>query len=211
MRIEPLGDLAYILRDLGSSPAAIAQSIEAANLAGVTDIVPCAETVGVYFQTPIARADLEAACEEASANPFQPREHRIPICYEIGEDLSRVARSLRLTESDFVHIHSSGTYSCFAIGFCPGFAYLGPVPEPLREVPRLSSPRSRTAAGSLGITGNQTAVYPMIRPGGWPIVGMTPLVLVDPADDYFPISVGDRVRFEPISSPEFERLKGQRL
>ncbi|HLK16178.1 MAG TPA: carboxyltransferase domain-containing protein [Fimbriimonadaceae bacterium] len=211
MRIEPLGDLAYILRDLEASPAATALALDRARLVGMTDAVPCADTVGVYARVPISYADIEAACATAGSVEFTPAEWTIPVCYEFGEDLEGTAEKLGLTSEALVRTHSSAEFACFAIGFCPGFAYLGPLPESLRGVPRLGSPRVRTEPGSVGMTGNQTAVYPMVRPGGWPIVGRTPLVLVDVESDYFPISVGDRVRFEPVSPTDFERLKGSRL
>lgn len=211
MRIEPLGDLAYILRDLDASPAATARVLELANIAGIVDVVPCAETVGVYFRTPVAMRELEAACANASAETFRTRELRIPICYELGEDLARVAEALKLSESDVVRLHSSVQYICFAIGFCPGFAYLGPLPEALQGIRRLPSPRIRTEPGSLGMAGNQTAVYPLPRPGGWPIIGMTPLTLVNEQDDYFPIAVGDVIQYQSISAAEFESLRGRRL
>ena len=211
MRIEPLGDLAVILRDLDASPAATARAIVKANLAEITDIVPCAETVGVYFRKPVSTADIEAACACAESMDYLPRELRVPICYELGEDLERVAGELGLTPQRLIGLHTSARYTCFAIGFCPGFAYLGPLTEALKGVPRMASPRTRTAPGSLGMTGDQTAVYPLPRPGGWPIIGITPMVLVDEADDYFPIEVGDVVQFESIDAAEFTRLKGRRL
>jgi len=211
MRIEQLGDLAYILRDLDVSPAAIARAIESADLAGITDIVPCVDTVGVYFQDSVSPADLEAACAVVGSVDYQPRELRVPVRYELGVDLEQVANDLGISAQQLINIHSSVQYTCFAIGFCPGFAYLGPLPEALQGIPRLSSPRTRTEPGALGMTGSQTAVYPLPRPGGWPIIGMTPLTLVDVAADYFPIAVGDTIRFEAITAAEYESLKGRRL
>ena len=211
MRIEPLGDLAFILRDLEGSPAAIAHAIENAQLIGITDIVPCAECVGVYFEALVSRADIEAACAQVGTVRYQPRVLRVPMCYELGTDIERVADELGLTAQQLVDLHTSARFTCFAIGFCPGFAYLGPLPEPLRGVPRLPSTRTRTEPGSLGMTGNQTAVYPLPRPGGWPIIGVTPLTLVDEQEEYFPIAVGDILQFEAISANEFEGLKGRRL
>ncbi|MHB8636915.1 MAG: 5-oxoprolinase subunit B family protein [Fimbriimonadaceae bacterium] len=211
MRIEPLGDLAFILRELPSTAAATAHAIDVANITGVTDVVPCGETVGVYFRVPVSKADLTAACAAAKLTDAPAKVHVIPVCYKLGNDVQGVAAHLNLTTSTLIKLHSSTQFTCFAIGFCPGFAYLGPLPEALRGIPRLGAPRVRTAPGSVGVTGDQTAVYPLDRPGGWPIIGMTPLILVDELDDYFPIAVGDRVKFEPITVAEFEQRRGLRL
>ena len=102
-------------------------------------------------------------------------------------------------------------YTVYAIGFCPGFPYLGYLPAPLCGVPRLASPRLRVEPGSVGLTGRQTGIYTEARPGGWNLIGRTPLVLVDVADGYFPLRTGDRVRFEPIDRADFVRLEGRRL
>jgi inhibitor of KinA len=211
MQIEPLGDRAYILRDLDASPAATARALERARISGVTDVVPCSETVGIYFEGELALTEIETACANVDPAVFLPKEILIPVCYELGADLQAIADGIRAPAEELVMAHCAAEYTCFAVGFCPGFAYLGPLPEPLRGIARLPSPRTRTEPGSVGLTGNPTAVYPLVRPGGWPIIGMTPLILVDESDDYFPIAVGDHVRFKPISSNDFAGLKGLRL
>jgi inhibitor of KinA len=99
----------------------------------------------------------------------------------------------------------------YAIGFCPGFPYLGYLPEPLVGVPRLASPRLKVEAGSVGLTGRQTGIYTEERPGGWNIVGRTPLELVNVADGYFPLETGDQIEFRPIGHSEYERLRGKRI
>src|SRR5205085_9461144 len=99
----------------------------------------------------------------------------------------------------------------YAIGFCPGFPYLGYLAPELCGVPRLPSPRPRVEPGSVGLTGRQTGLYPLVRPGGWNLIGRTPLELVHLADGYFPLHTGDRVRFRPITADEFDRLCGRRL
>jgi inhibitor of KinA len=102
-------------------------------------------------------------------------------------------------------------YTVYAIGFSPGFPYLGYLPEALCGVPRLDAPRVRVDAGSVGLTGRQTGIYPQVRPGGWNLIGRTPLRLVDIADGYFPLRTGDRVRFTRIDESTFQQLKGERL
>src|SRR6185436_3330844 len=116
-----------------------------------------------------------------------------------------------LSEEDVIRLHGETVYTVYAIGFCPGFPYLGYLPPELSGVPRLTSPRLKLEAGSVGLTGRQTGIYTEARPGGWNIVGRTPLELVNVADGYFPLRTGDRVRFERINQQEYKELEGQRL
>jgi inhibitor of KinA len=139
------------------------------------------------------------------------RRHRLPCCYEYQLDLARIAEHTSLTPDQILHWHQTTEYTVFAIGFCPGFPYLGYLPEPLAGVPRLPTPRIQVPAGSIGLTGRQTGIYTESRPGGWNIIGRTPLQLVQVADGYFPLRTGDRVRFERIDEREFQKLLGQRL
>jgi inhibitor of KinA len=137
--------------------------------------------------------------------------HRIPCCYEKGPDLARVAELCRLPADEVVRLHAATTYTVYAIGFCPGFPYLGYLPAELCGVPRLEKPRLRVEAGSVGLTGRQTGIYTEVRPGGWNLIGQTPLELVNVRDGYFPLRTGDRVCFEPIDEATFECLRGRRL
>ena len=124
------------------------------------------------------------------------------------QDLERVARHVRMSPEEVIRLHRGTEYTIYAIGFSPGFPYLGYLPDPLCGVPRLESPRPRVEPGSVGLTGRQTGVYPEARPGGWNLIGRTPLKLVDVVEGYFPLRTGDRVRFEPIDAAEFHRLRG---
>jgi inhibitor of KinA len=110
-----------------------------------------------------------------------------------------------------IRLHLETEYRVYAIGFCPGFPYLGYLPERLRGVPRLDSPRVRVEAGTVGLTGKQTGIYTEVRPGGWNLIGKTPLTLVCMEDEYFPLRTGDRVCFERIDEGEYRRLVGERL
>ena len=139
------------------------------------------------------------------------RLHRIPCCYEFQLDLARVAEHTHLPIDEIIRLHSEAEYTVYAIGFCPGFPYLGYLPPALCGVPRLPTPRLRVEPGSVGLTGRQTGIYPEARPGGWNLIGRTPLTLVNVAAGYFPLRTGDRVRFEPIGEAEFRRLAGRRL
>jgi inhibitor of KinA len=129
----------------------------------------------------------------------------------MGPDLERVAELTKLTTQRVIELHLSVEYTVYAIGFVPGFPYLGYLPEAISGLPRLASPRLRVEPGSVGLAGRQTGLYPLARPGGWNLIGRTPLVVVDVADGFFPIAVGDRVRFERIGETEYAKLENQRL
>ena len=112
---------------------------------------------------------------------------------------------------EVIRLHAETIYTVYAIGFCPGFPYLGYLPPALCGVPRLETPRLRVEAGSVGLTGRQTGIYTEERPGGWNLIGRTPLELVNVREGYFPLRTGDRVQFERIDEGEFGRRRGQRL
>jgi inhibitor of KinA len=210
MKIEPLGDSAIIVRELSLPAYVFAEAIRAACLPGLIEAMASYDTVGVYFNPEVfdptglllLRGDRARATDNL---------HEIPVCYEMGEDMPEVADRLGLKPQAVAALHTSQPFTCFALGFCPGFAYLGHLPEQLSGVPRRPAPRVRVEPGSVAITGRQTAVYPLLRPGGWSIIGKTPLCLVDVEDAYFPIKAGDLVRFISISPKEFEARKGDRL
>jgi inhibitor of KinA len=140
-----------------------------------------------------------------------PRVVSIPVCYggELGPDLDFVAKYNEITTDDVIHIHSKHEYTVFMIGFAPGFPYLGGMSKKI-FAPRKSTPRLKIPAGSVGIAGNQTGVYPIETPGGWQIIGQTPLELFCPDDDPPSLlSAGDIIKFDPISYQEFIRWKGK--
>jgi inhibitor of KinA len=126
-------------------------------------------------------------------------------------DMPRVCERTGLFAEDVIRLHTSVDYTVHAIGFVPGFPYLGYLPEKLCGVPRLDSPRLKVESGSVGLTGRQTGIYPLPRPGGWNIIGRTPLIIVDVAAGFFPLRVGDTVRFEQIDEMRYRELEGQRL
>ncbi len=138
-----------------------------------------------------------------------PREREIPTCYggEFGPDLDEVATLCGMTPAQVVELHASVTYVVYFLGFVPGFAYLGELPEAL-ATPRLVSPRRSTPSGSVGIAGNQTGIYPLATPGGWRLIGRTPLAMFRPDRKNMSFfSIGDRVRFAPISVARFAALE----
>lgn len=217
MDLSPLGDQGLLARFPTEAEAlSFAAAVRAAEWPEVVDVVPAYFSVAVYHDA--ARIGVNEVRECLLALPLNRssvanvgRLHVISCCYNLGPDLARVAKHTKLTEAQVIELHSGSEYTVYAIGFCPGFPYLGYLPEPLAGVPRLPSPRLRVPPGSVGLTGKQTGIYPLERPGGWNLIGQTPLELVNVADDYFPLRAGDRVRFTPIDKGEFERLKGNRL
>ena len=214
---QPLGDQAALVY-LPDEAAAwrFAAAAGAAELPGRQDVVQAYASVAVFFDpgaTTFAAvaAALARLASAPAADPPPPRHHVLPCCYDLGPDLGRVADHTGLPPDEVVRRHAAAEYTVYAIGFCPGFPYLGYLPPPLCGVPRLAAPRLRVEPGSVGMTGRQTGVYPLPRPGGWNLIGRTPLQLVDLADNYFPLRVGDRVRFTRIDEAEFRKLDGQRL
>lgn len=135
----------------------------------------------------------------------------IPICYDIdfGPDLADVAQHAGRSLEEVVRLHSSPTYLVYFLGFTPGFAYLGGLPDVL-HVPRLASPRPSVAGGSVGIAGSQTGIYPFDSPGGWRLLGRTPLRMFDPeATPPTLLGPGDRIKFSPIDRASFEEMSSR--
>ena len=142
----------------------------------------------------------------------ESRRVQIPVCYgsEFGPDLAEVCAMRGMTAAQAVELHASVEYRVYFLGFVPGFAYLGELPKEL-ATPRLAAPRKRVPAGSVGIAGNQTGVYPFATPGGWRLLGRTPLRMFRPDRDGLSLlSIGDRVRFTPISAERFGELERER-
>lgn len=182
-------------------------------VAGVRDMHPAYASLLVNFDCfTLTHARLEKILRdyferaEAIALP-KPRQVEIPVCYggEFGPDLGDVAATNGLAPSQVIETHSQAEYFVYFLGFAPGFAYLGGLPDQL-AAPRLAKPRKRVPAGSVGIAGNQTAVYPFATPGGWQLIGRTPASMF--RADRQPMSllaIGDVVRFKAISAEEFAR------
>jgi len=213
MRCRLAGDSLVIL-ELGTTidphqharVVQLAAALSAAALPGVTDIVPAYGTIGLHFhplQTDLALLQstaqrLEARLDDAPAvmGPL----HEIPVRYggEDGPDLGEVAAFAGCTEDVVITRHSQVEYRVYLLGFVPGFAYLGVVDATI-AAPRRRVPRERVPAGSVGLAGAQTGVYPRSTPGGWQIIGRTPAALVDPVQSpEARLMPGDRVRFIPV-------------
>jgi inhibitor of KinA len=215
--LAPLGDQGVLARFADEPSAARwAAAVRDLGAVWVLDVVQAYTTVAVFHDPGAAAlADvldrLRALRPAPAGQGAPPRTHLIPCCYEMQLDLGRVAARLGLAPEEVAARHAAADYTVYAVGFCPGFPYLGYLPPELCGVPRLDAPRLRVEAGSVALTGRQTGVYTEPRPGGWNVIGRTPLVLVDVAAGYFPLRTGDRVRFEPVGPAEFRRLEGARL
>lgn len=191
---------------------AIADAVQAGDLAGVRDVVPSYRSVAIYFDP--LKTDYDALCallerEAAATGPpvaAAPTPVRIPVCYggELGPDLEAVAAFASLSADEIVRLHSAAIYRVFMLGFVPGFAYLGLVDERM-AMPRHATPRVRVPAGSVGIAGVQTGIYPAETPGGWQIIGRTQVKPFDAArDEPFLLKAGDAVQFYPIDRAAFD-------
>ena len=212
----PLGDAAVVVRvgDSLGKVLATARKLEAARLPGVVEVAPAFASVALFLETPrsfdefarMVRAALRRRLPAAKRDP-SPRLLEVPVCYEpeYGLDLDLVAQHCRLSPNEIAKCHSRSEYRVRCVGFSPGFPYLSKLPKAL-ATPRRPKPRTEVPAGSVGIGGAQTGIYPLSSPGGWNIIGRTPLRLFDPAREPAALlRAGDRVRFVAISRAEFKR------
>ena len=181
---------------------------------GVKEIIPTyrsilllydpAMTTPALLQETLTEMEERLSCIEIPP----PKVVEIPVCYgkEFGPDMDYVAESHDLTVEEVIRIHSEPEYLIYMVGFTPGFPFLGGLPEKL-HTPRLETPRTLVPAGSVGIANDQTGIYPIASPGGWQLIGRTPLVLFAPErKNPFLYQAGDRIRFTRISSDEYDRL-----
>jgi inhibitor of KinA len=220
-RIVPAGDSALVIEfeekidpAISARAAAVAEALTAANVAGVRDVVPTYRSVAVYFDPLKTHRDaLTGAIERAADQSIESHQRvrdpiRIPVCYggAHGPDLSRVAQFAGLREDVVADLHASGVYRVMMLGFTPGFAYMGIVDSRI-AAPRLEAPRPRVPRGSVGIAGEQTGIYPSEIPGGWQLIGRTPVRPFDMSrGDPFLLHAGDEVHFVPITQKEFDEL-----
>ncbi len=225
MRIEPLGDSALLVRvveDHGREPEraldavlTVLRQLEAALIPGVVELAPAYATVGVFFDPALTAYDaVKTAIEQVLQNTeaVKPRAGtartiEVPVCYEdeFAPDLREVAWHAGLSQQEVVRRHSAALYRVNCVGFTPGFPYLSGLPPELAS-PRCAAPRKEIPAGAVAIGGTQTGIYPRKSPGGWNIIGRTPLSLFElKREPPSLLQAGDRVRFRRISREEFER------
>ena len=215
VEIRAAGDSAFVV-ELGAEvdPAvntraiAMAERLRGERLTGVRDVMSSYASVTVCFDP--LRTDLgrltEAIERHAAATPTAatsgPAPKEVPVCYggRFGPDLGEVARHAGCSADDIVRLHAAEIYRVYLLGFVPGFAYLGRVDDRI-AMPRRETPRLRVPAGSVGIAGSQTGIYPADTPGGWQLIGWTPVRPFDPErEEPFLFTPGDAVRFVPTDA-----------
>jgi len=228
IRIEALAEDACLIRLRTASagtpvdPAinaqvhALAARLRANAPTWLRDLVPAYDSLGVFFDTLAIDAasvrdwlDAQARTDVVAAMQISPRTVDIPVRYggAFGEDLDAAAAELGLSPETLIERHRDARYTVAMIGFAPGFPYLLGL-DPGLALPRLATPRTRVPAGSVGIDGAQTGIYPRESPGGWRLIGRTPLRLFDPAREAPSLlAPGDRVRFVAIDDAAFARLE----
>lgn len=214
--LTPLGDSALVVRvgDSLGEVLATARKLEAAQIPGVLEIAPAFASVAVFLESPDCLESCAGAIpaalrgrKRAASTTRAPRAIEVPVCYdpEFALDLEDVAQHCKLPPNEVVARHLAARFHVRCVGFTPGFPYLSGLPAAL-ATPRRATPRTAVPAGSVAIGGGQAGIYPLSSPGGWNIIGRTPLRLFEVTREpaaWF--AAGDRVRFVAITREEFER------
>lgn len=223
-KILTAGDSALLIEfeqkiapEINAQITAFAHLLKGQHIEGVTDLIPAFASLLInYDPRVIGYKDLKARIEEllkieVSEEAGDVRVFEIPVCYggEYGPDIANIAENAGLSEQEVIDIHCSKDYLIYMLGFLPGFVYLGGLDERI-HTPRLANPRISIPAGSVGIAASQTGIYPLNSPGGWQLLGMTPVKTYDPERET-PILVeaGDYIRFVPVTEEEFLKIKKQ--
>lgn len=206
-----------ISKDINAKIRSVVDKIDKENLSYIIDVLPTYRSLLVqYDATKITYDELVNKLKSfenitTSSQNETVNLIKLPTVYggEYGQDIEFVASHNNISVEDVIKIHSSTDYLVYMLGFIPGFTYLGGMSDKI-ATPRLSSPRAKIDAGSVGIAGTQTGTYPTDSPGGWQIIGRTPLNLFDAENDppVF-INSGDYIRYVPITAEEFEKIKQQ--
>lgn len=181
------------------------------HIPGILSLVPSYNSLMLYYD--LLEIDYHTLAEAIESIDYNETtiEHEkrviiLPVCYELGLDMERVSAHTKLSIEEVVKRHSGRDYLVYMIGFTPGFPYLGGM-DPSIETPRLEVPRTRIEAGAVGIGGLQTGVYPLETPGGWNIIGKTPLCLFDKKQSVTLLNMGDYVRFAPIDKERYKEIE----
>ncbi|MEK6752909.1 MAG: 5-oxoprolinase subunit PxpB [Chloroflexota bacterium] len=212
--LKPLGDSALLIELGNEINPALNQRIHALNallqnpILGILETVPAYSTLLIHYDPLILTFDQAAHWVRDKMTQLDDSFHRTPRRLEVpvryggasGPDLEAVAVSKGISPADVIRIHSEREYTVYMMGFTPGFPYLGTLDERL-IMPRMETPRTLVKAGIVAIAGSQTGIYPLDSPGGWHLIGWTPLKLFDPASETpFLFSPGDVVTFLPLES-----------
>ena len=193
---------------------AMAKSLENNPLSGILEVIPAYRSLLFIYDPDVTDPDrlgtlVDSLYDTKMALDDQAcRVVEIPVCYggDFGPDIGNIQKKSGLTKEQVIQVHAAPEYLIYMIGFTPGFAFLGGLDERLFS-PRLDTPRTHVPKGSVGIANNQTGIYPISSPGGWQIIGRTPLNLFAPQkNDPFLYRAGDKIIFVPISASEYDRL-----
>lgn len=221
VRFLPCGDQAVTVEwgstideNINRQVHAFARKVEALSHPAITEVVPTYRSATVHYRPEVFSYEelnqllaplAQGSAEEAEELPVV----EIPVCYggEYGPDLEEVAQHCSLTPEEVIARHTAPTYRIYMLGFTPGFPYLGGM-DPSIAAPRRKEPRIQIPAGSVGIAGEQTGVYPIVSPGGWQLIGRTPLRLFDPQREQpILLSAGAGIRFVPIDEETFRKME----
>ena len=221
-RFHPLGDRGLLLTFGESIDEAGFDTVRKTNFAlthpsieGVIETIPGYTTLLLFYDpnvisyTQLKETALSRLSNTSALQLPPPKTTTIPVAYggEFGPDIEFVAKHNNLTPKEVIALHTAGKYPVYMLGFTPGFPYLGGLTEKL-WTPRLETPRTHVPAGSVGIANNQTGIYPVTSPGGWQLIGRTPLKLFDPTrEDPFLVHPGEVVTFQAITPEEYRRLE----
>ena len=222
VKFFPAGDHAMVVEfgsiiaeNINQKVHALAGWIEEKQIEGVVELLPTFRSLMIYYDCHVVsfeqlkRKVSEFDDTKVSAGAEKKKITKVPCCYgaRFGSDLHDMEKILGIDKDEIIRIHSSVCYKIYMLGFLPGFVYLGGLDKRI-EVPRLSSPRVKINPGSVGIGGNQTGVYPVASPGGWRLIGGTPLDFYDP-DREKPIlcNAGEYIRFVPIHIDEYYDIR----
>ncbi|HBZ26536.1 MAG TPA: allophanate hydrolase [Rikenellaceae bacterium] len=226
LKYFPSGDSAIIVKasdqisvEINNTIRRLLTRVEMESIPGITDFIPSYNELMICFNPSLTGfhklvdtiRSLEPSIADIHLPPSTLKE--VPVLYkgdtleEIGPDLEDVARFNKLSVDEVIQIHSSATYLVYMLGFTPGFCYLGGMDSRI-AMPRKESPRLKIPEGSVGIADKQTGIYPIESPGGWQLIGQTPLKLFNPnRQPEFLFQIGDTLRFKPISENEYLKLK----
>ncbi len=222
MKIFPLGDSALLVNfeqsispEINRKVTQLQKQIAAAYFPEIEFMIPafCSLTIGYSKSkttfSKLKKRVLALKVQQANSEKENPILHKIPVCYAptYSIDIQEVTNQTNLSKEEIIELHTSQIFQVYMMGFLPGFAYLGSVPKQL-FTKRKDIPRKRVEKGSVGLAGLQTGIYPMESPGGWQIIGRTPVEVFDVKKEQpFYFKTGDQVQFYPVSKKEFDNYK----
>lgn len=200
--------------DINNKVRALKESLEASPIPGIEELMPTYRAILIYYNPlqieikELMRILMKRLKDVQEFIPPPPRRITVPVCYggEYGPDMESVCEHTGLSINEVIQIHTSVEYLVYAVGFTPGFPLLGGMDQRI-ECPRLKIPRTKIPGGSVGIGGKQTGIYPIDSPGGWQLIGRTPIKLFNPnSEPPVLFAQGDYIRFKSISSNEYENI-----